>query len=250
MKEGQTEKREDLVGHTIDHKNIEQFRYYISRDMRRIEEKVDNDNSNLLGCFVASIVDILIVTFFQDYLNKMAVLPKLGLIFGFVLLFVTTYKAVKWIQAKWRDIRKTAGRDTDKRQEIIRIVDEFDNIAMNGLLICIYYKDKYEAESFEKLKRLYFSECFHYLDKSCSVYRKIAGETGKYINTIDSELISKYRVENYLELADELASFINDNVELISDKEWKIHFFNVKHDIQKWKEAYKKLCEMQLGDGV
>ena len=110
---------------------------------------------------------------------------------------------------------------------------------MDGLLICTYYREMYNVESDNKLKRFYFCECFHYLNKSCSVYRKIAAETGKYVDTIDSQLISKYRVDNFLDIAEELAIFIDDNKDPVTDKELKDQVLNVKEDIAKWKEAYQ-----------
>ena len=226
--------------YSIDHKNIELLRYYISRDMRRIEEKVENDTNNLLGYFIASLVDVLIVSLFLDQLAQMKVFTRILLILGLIVLFLLIYKTVNYARKKYKQIQKIAGRDTDKPQEIIRIVDEFDNIAMDGLLICTYYQEMYNVESDNKLKRFYFCECFHYLNKSCSVYRKIAEETGKYIDTIDSQLISKYRVDNFLDIAEELAQFIDDNRDPVNDKELEVQVFNVKEDIAKWKEAYHK----------
>lgn len=73
VKEGQSDGSVKKQTHSIDHKNIELLRYYISRDMQRIEEKVDNDNNNMLGYFVASLVDVLIVSLFQDCLTQLNV---------------------------------------------------------------------------------------------------------------------------------------------------------------------------------
>ena len=223
--------------YSIDHKNIELLRYYISRDMQRIQEKVDNDNNNLLGYFVASLVDVLIVSLFQDGLKQLNIIYRILLIGVFVFLFYVTYKVVNCFRRRRKQKKKTAGRDTDKPQEIIRIVDEFDNIAMDGLLLCIYYRDKCKEESDEKLRRFYFCECFHYLDKSCSVYRKIAIEKSKYVDTIDSQLISKYRVDNFLDIAKELASFTKENDSLVSDDGLEKQVLNVLEDIEKWKNA-------------
>ena len=92
--------------YSIDHKNIELLRYYISRDMQRIQEKVDNDNNNLLGYFVASLVDVLIVSLFQDGLKQLNILCKSLLICVFVFLFYVTYKVVNCIRRRRKQKRK------------------------------------------------------------------------------------------------------------------------------------------------
>ena len=237
VKEDQSDGVVKMQTHSIEHKDIELLRYYMSRDMRRIEEKVDNDNNNLLGYFVASLVDVLIVSLFQNCLTQLNTKHKFLLIGGLILLFFGTYKVVNCVRKKIAITRKAAGRDTDKPQEIIRIVDEFDNIAMDGLLICIYYREKYETESDNKLKRFYYCECFHYLDKSCNIYRKIATDTCKYVDTIDSQLISKYRINNYLDIAEELAEFVYKNLKIVSDEGLMQQILNVSEDIKRWKNA-------------
>lgn len=43
------------------HKNIELLRFYVSKDINRIEKKIQKNESDLLGYFVGSLVDLFIV---------------------------------------------------------------------------------------------------------------------------------------------------------------------------------------------
>lgn len=220
----------------LDHKNIELFRYYISRDMHCIEEKIEKENSELIGYFIASLVDFFIVTLFTDTLNDKSLFCKSLIIIGLIIIFVITYKCVNWVRYKIRIHRNAAGRDSDTPEEIIKVVDEFDNIATDGLLICMYYKQKFESEHNEKLKRFYFSECFHYLNKSCAVFRQVAQNKDYYISTVDAQLISKYRIDNFLDIAVDILDFVKKNPGIIIDNDFKIQLKNLEGDVEHWKK--------------
>lgn len=220
----------------IDHKNIELLRYYISRDMRRIEDKISNDKSDLVGYFVASLVDALIVAMFSEWLQQLRVRYKVLIIAGFIVSFFLISRLTNWIRGRIVRSRRASGRDNEKPEEILRIVDEFDNIAVDGLLLCSYYKERYEAATDKKMKLFYLYETFHYLEKSCAVYRRIQGNYGSYVSTEDDLLISEYRVKNYLDIVDELSSFIKSKVEGLNDSGLEMRVNNVVEDISKWRK--------------
>ena len=51
------------------HKNLELFRYYLNRDLQRIDNSIQDNHGELKGYFVASLVDILIVFLFSEDLR-------------------------------------------------------------------------------------------------------------------------------------------------------------------------------------
>ena len=70
------------------HKDLELLRFYITKDIMRIEKKIQNNNNDVLGYFVASLVDILIVLLFNDdYWKCSPLCVKIGCIVVLLLLF-------------------------------------------------------------------------------------------------------------------------------------------------------------------
>lgn len=218
----------------IDHKNIELLRYYITRDIKRIETIVSNENSELSGYFIASLVDALIVALFSDYLLKLSILWKIVVVVVLIIAFIGVSVFANWAKARYKRGRRASGRDDEKVEEVLKIVDEFDNIASDGLLLCSYYKDKYSAEKDSKRKTFYLYEMFHYLEKSFTVYRKIHQNYSMYVDTKKDYLISSYRVSNYLEIAQDLLNFIKNETYDDCDVGLKVRINNVDSDMKKW----------------
>ena len=111
------------------HKNLELFRYYLNRDLTRIEQNIQNSSNELLGYFIASLADMSVVVLFSDLLSGKGVWVKLFAVFALIVLFVLVSKASSAV-ANWISIRrKESGREeymiTAARQAII---DGFDNI--------------------------------------------------------------------------------------------------------------------------
>lgn len=59
------------------HKNLELFRYYLNRDLTRIEQNIQNSSNELLGYFIASLADMSVVVLFSDLLSGKGVWVKL-----------------------------------------------------------------------------------------------------------------------------------------------------------------------------
>ena len=56
----------------LEHKNLELLRFYISRDISRLDKKIQQSESNMLGYFLGSLVDALIVILFGDSFDTVA----------------------------------------------------------------------------------------------------------------------------------------------------------------------------------
>ena len=133
------------------HKNLELFRYYLNRDLQKIDSSIQDNRGELKGYFIASLVDILVVFLFSenwiDFGKKWTdeeILIKLITIVVLIVLFI----GVSWISNKilqyWHLKRKESGREeyiVDEAKQ--RMIDGFDNIACDGLLICESYMERY-----------------------------------------------------------------------------------------------------------
>ena len=70
------------------HKNLELFRYYLNRDLQRIDNSIQDNHGELKGYFVASLVDILIVFLFSEDLRTREIQVKIFIIAALIALFM------------------------------------------------------------------------------------------------------------------------------------------------------------------
>lgn len=119
------------------HKNLELFRYYLNRDLQRIDNSIQDNHGELKGYFVASLVDILIVFLFSEDLRTREIQVKIFIIAALIALFMILASIINKI-AKWYYVRQIeSGRkeyvvDEAKQEKI----DKFDNIACDAIGAC------------------------------------------------------------------------------------------------------------------
>lgn len=107
----------------------------------------------------------------------------------------------------------------NKKYEIENIknhIDEFDNIACDGLLICKYYITKYKEENTEdKMQEFYLYEIVHHLKKSINIFKIIYDNKKLYIRseTNDEDYkIDSYRIKNFVKIAKEIYLFLENEL--------------------------------------
>lgn len=233
----------------IGHKNIELLRFYLGKDISKIDKKIQDSESNLLGYFIASLVDILIVLFFdrglQELLtskiksNLLIVGIKILCIVGLLFVFLLVVWAVKCIR-NWINIRRTiSGKKAYKvKEEQQSKIDNFDNIACDGLLICQNYIQRYREADQDYVKEFYLYEIIHHLDKARIIFMEIYRDKILYIATKDndynSELIDTYRVNNFIIFAKEILKFLNKEILEPENEDLKRDMDNLREKIGKW----------------
>lgn len=201
----------------IGHKNLELLRFYLSKDIRQIDKKLQKDESELLGCIIASLVDIFVVVFFDDLLDSVIsaytdsvlflILCKVLCIILLLVLFAVVRKGFLAVQ-NWR-MRKQreSGRSQSLPETQLETIDAFDNIACDGLLICQHYIKKFKEEEADYIKRFYFYEIIHHLRKAEKIYDVINGNRTAYISS-SPKTLDPYRVNNFIDFANEIFNFI------------------------------------------
>lgn len=202
----------------FDHKNLELLRFYLSKDIHEIDKKIQKDESEFLSCIVASLVDIFVVIFFDDALDCMISTHTNSMFFlGLckvlcIVVLLALFAAVRrtFLAAQNRKLRKQreSGRLQSLPDSQLEIIDSFDNIACDGLLICQHYKKRYEEEEVQYIKLFYFYEIIHHLRKAKEIYDVINRNKGDYISSSPKTLDS-YRVNNFIDFANEMFEFIN-----------------------------------------
>lgn len=133
----------------IGHKNLKLLRFYLSKDIREIDKKIQKDESELLGCIIASLVDIFVVLLFDDALDRLIskcsnsvlffILCKIVCVILLLGLFILIRKIFLRIQACRMRKQRESGRAQNLPETQQEIIDSFDNIACDGLLICQNY---------------------------------------------------------------------------------------------------------------
>lgn len=228
------------------HKNLELFRYYLNRDLQKIDSSIQDNHGELLGYFIASLVDVLIVSLFSDDLARTESLLKIVCIAGLIVLFFIISFVVNKIARFRRVRRKESGREEyvvdEARQEMI---DGFDNIACDGLLICESYMGKYSLADKPYVRDFYFFEIIHHLTKSTDLFGEIYSHRNLYVSSKKAELIDTYRVNNYIDFARKIIEFLNKEIdEYSADTEVKKDIENLNIEIAKWHHVDKSAREI------
>lgn len=219
------------------HKNLELFRYYLNRDLARIDHNIQSNHNELYGYFIASLVDMSIVVFFNDFFAHKSICIKLTSILVLIALFICVSKIANALGRRHNIRQKELGKEEylldDARQAII---DSFDNIACDSLLICENYLQRHQTAEEEYVKNFYLYEIIHHLTKSVDVFNEIISHPDLYISSKDSELIDSYRINNYIDYAKAIYKFLCDAIQKpITDLELKKDLENLNASVSSWK---------------
>lgn len=238
------------------HKNLELFRYYLNRDLQKIDNSIQDNQGELKGYFVASLVDILVVFLFCENWKNKEILTKVMIMVGLITLFLGVSVVCNKISQLWHLRRRESGREeyiVDEAKQ--RKIDGFDNIACDSLLICESYMERYGLTEKPYVREFYFYEVIHHLTKSTDLFEEIYGNRELYISSKKIELIDTYRVNNYIDFARKINEFLrNEMKKFTEDSEVKKDIDNLDATIAKWKhidasgrvlEAEEKLTSME-----
>lgn len=191
----------------IGHKNLELFRFYVSKDIKRIDKKMEENESNILGYFLGSLIDLLIVIFFDQGVNELLkskcsvtqIACKVVGIVGLLFLFLFISWSTKKIHLYFLYRNKESGRSEYVMKEEQQItIDEFDNIACDGLLICENYIKRYNETVEQHVRNFYLYEIIHHMDKAGAIFNDIYCHRTLYISSENDELLDSYRVNNFI----------------------------------------------------
>lgn len=246
----------ELQGHKdielLGHKNIELLRFYIGKDISKIDKKIQDGESSLLGYFIASLVDILIVLLFDQGMDEFLktltdktlwiVLSKIACVFILLGLFLLVLWLVKWVCNLINIRSTTSGKKAYKVKYEQQIkIDNFDNIACDGLLICQHYIQRYRQTDDDEgyVKQFYLFEIIHHLEKARVIFTEIYKNRNLYIaakeNAYNPELISTYRINNFIIFAKQILSFLMQEIpEDSGNEDLDRDMKNLKGKIQKW----------------
>lgn len=235
-----------LKGFDANHKDFELLRFYISKDIKRIEKKIPQGESQIVCCMIASLIDLLIAYFFKDILSNYAANAKMGnlcnvilrmiAIIVLIVMFLLLSKMIKRFLEYRKRKKQISGEllysDAEYKQEII---DDFDNIACDGLLICQNYIAKYHKEQKDYIKEFYLYEVLHHLTKSLKIFDIIYENSDQFVSDKDDNLIDSYRAKNFVIFAQEIYVFLEKECKKADESGIKTVLINMDAKISKFK---------------
>lgn len=228
----------------IGHKNLELLRFYLSKDIKSIDRKLQKDESEVLSCVIASLVDVFVVLLFDQMFEEVisCITKNFWLQVGckilcvvFLIALFFGIRALSFAVHNYYLCKQEASGKNDYLDERKQsVIDSFDNIACDGLLICKNYINKFNAESEKHVKEFYFYEIIHHLRKAASIYDQIKEHKEEYI-TSSSKTLDSYRVNNFIEFCNQIFKFIEDNVtEVPSTPDLVNDINNLREDLKHW----------------
>lgn len=226
----------------LGYKNIELLRHYLSSQMKNIEGKMSAESNYLIGCIIASLIDILIVLVFDDVLTKVGIVYKFVALIILIILFVIFSKIVTYICGIHGINQLIEGKQRSKDKNIEKYIDQFDNIACGGVLLANEYIKKYKTET-SYIKEYYLYEILHYLKKSIGIAELICSDTKNYYVRLEKEndiegieKIAEYRIINFINISGNILEFLKkeqkNNAQLQSNKMLRKDIDNIDVTIQ------------------
>lgn len=230
----------------IGHKNLELLRFYVSKDIKKIDDKMQDNGSNLIGYFIGSLIDILVVLLFDDVFDKfmeqyvsclgIQILFKVLLLLLLIGLFIFAAWLTRTICVWYQKKNDVSGRSLyfvdAKKQEMI---DDFDNIACDGLLICQSYIQRYGIAQADYIKDFYLYEIIHHLCKAADIFDEVYHHQSLYISSNNNQLLDSYRVNNFIDFAKEIINFLRSKIpENSGNTELDIDMANLEQLINQW----------------
>lgn len=221
----------------FNHKNIELLRFYIDKNLKQIEEQLKRRNEGIISYIIASLVDLFIVLFFYDELKNVKIITKLFIIVGLVVLLVFISKTINMVQLKRAGYRNILGKESlINPYERQKIIDEFDNIACDGLLVCLAYIDKANNEDEQCKKLFYLYEVIHHFSKSINIFREIYNGCSSYVSPRDDQLLDSFRVKNFIEFSRMINLYLQQDCKTVfpQDKDLDRVLKNISDLVNNW----------------
>lgn len=224
------------------HKNAELLRHYIVKEIREIDKKLTDNSNHVAGYLYASFVDILIVMIFDDFLKKASICFRIILAVILILVFMGVSAIVSHIKAKRHVNLLIEGRQKYDKDNIEKYIDEFDNVACDGLLICQNYMKKYmKSKECPEIKEFYFYEIVHHLKKSINIFEQVYGGKNSclYIRRDKDDSIYKideYRTKNFIKICTKIYDFVKTESKNSRDFQDKLLTCDIENIHTKLKE--------------
>lgn len=215
------------------YKKLELMRFYISKDIQKIEDATSQDKYQLSSTISSAMVNALIAIFFRNEINEFCIEIKIIVILGLLVFSFLLEKFISDLRKRYDLIKKESGREALKERAIYEKIDKFDNIACDGILICLSYIDQYHVENGD-IKDFYFFEIIHYMKKACNIFLEIRKYPERYTKDTNKALLDLYRIKNFIKLSKEVNTFLQSQKDLYKDETILNDILKIDIEVSKW----------------
>lgn len=190
-------------------KYIELLRFYLLEKLDEIDNSLETTVSDELNDITQSVLSALFAMFISNESIQTdgicGVLLKVGAVIGLYFLFKFIFKKFARFRKTKTEVKKSDEKELTTK-ETKNLVDKFDHITCDGMLLSIDFISKYKDESINKNEReFYLIEAFYYYKKSSIVAELIVKHAGNCVNSPSkSNGVSIYRLINVYNALDEL----------------------------------------------
>lgn len=200
-------------------KNIELLRFYVTDKIDQIHYSVQDSLSNEIEDILSSILSAIFSMFLSSELIKTnGVLPtvfRIGLVIALYFLLKFIIKKIRRY-CKSNKEQKAADESHISRNEAKTLIDKFDHIACDGILLSRDYYQKYLSTGNSNIneKLFYLFESFYYYKKALRftyLVTKYPSDCFNCVNNING--ISMYRFFNIINSLEEIQKLLYDSIE-------------------------------------
>lgn len=188
-------------------KHLELLRFYvidkIDDSTKMIKEEKTNNIDEIVSTVFSALVSSATSALDITIDNRPVISIALKIFVLSIAFLVSKYISSKVI----KEIRINSNRNRIMKQElnqneIKKLVDKFDHIACDGILLSKEYIDLYNSSQEDKnLSEFYYYESIYYFEKSLDIVKVIYNNRNQCINAEKSSgVIDAYRFNNLLKM--------------------------------------------------
>ena len=210
-------------------KCFELTRHHLFSKMKGvIEEKASNSNDSfekLMSIVFSSAMSLFISYLSKSYIdaaiknNSNNIWKAIGLFALSIVIFIISFVLIKWVYYKIATALKEAKNNISSHgpdlsdKGIKELIDDFDHIVFDNLIICYEFEIQINGSPSEKLSTFYFHEIIYYLKKSIDITLELTDSDhfNKCLNVNKNvHGVDVFRLKNAYEMMGELYDKINN----------------------------------------
>ncbi len=203
-------------------KNTELFRYFVRVDLNNGIDKILKQNKSSFSLIAGSIFSgsfSILGTYFGMRSNEFSSFCRIVISTAlFSMLFIIgmgLFKGFIFICSYFHNASKK--EKLPSKAEIKEMIDDFDHIACDNILISQNFIKAYQKKNTPiLLKEFYFYEIVYYTNVSLSIIQKLIYNKKFCINDKNNtNRVHLFRLENALSMINDIYTFVDDNKEKI-----------------------------------
>lgn len=205
-------------------KNIELLRYYVGinfeKNFRAFAKQNEEKNEQLASTVFSTALSLIASFLSTKYMQILSIpLNVVIILLVFVVGFIISYNVYicayrKILRAK-KDLKKYKRKTS--AIEIKEIIDSFDHIACDNVLVAKEFMQHFDPQSDLELSTFYYFEIIYYAKTAANKALKILNNSNNCINSKDkTDAIDLFRLKNLCVILTQILQFISDHKDVIS----------------------------------